>query len=769
MKLHIIGLGVKRILWARLSKLLSELLRTDGIEAEFGYYHRKGLNGYKKYLEKSGKGDADIIITSFGFFDDLHVLEQLINENSAFSKGGPPRVFFLEKDISRFLTDLLKNRPSVRFNMGQFGELQIQDPGFFLMPGEEQLLLEIDPLPEIISSSTDERILTGETNTVFYPLGAVTEVIWQEQHYTAADFVDKQFQRFSTKRSRKNARLIVKENEKVYISSGLPLTELNAITFNYMQIEHVLSFDQLKGRTSDFDLFLIKFRELAKSRYCRVFGEQKREDVSVIKSSTPITVCSDYPVVNDIFSHVLIADGYQGVLTTEQTIDQSNRLLLSLTDSYDEPEVSSLSRSLMLEKEIFNIAGFPKVTRKMSASPPDINSVDGIDAIRTERAQLIKKLKKLEDQIKNLSGSKILADQEKYMNMLAGRKLEILTVLLEMAAIWDENDEKQKRTYEENVLILHDDSIQASTINNQLEGDGKRLFVDVMKKFSTLKAFVTLNTDILEPFLHEGFIFCYAASKSISVRKLKQFQNELSDKKYPEIAKGIENLKAERARLQKRLMELAYLEAFQMLKTSYQDQADRVFLSAKNAQQYLQNRRFSQDAIRSICLFSSDADQCLQVRNALAQSFKGLKKSHFDTVLLPLNLSTKLSTDESAGLEELSSNETTKDALVQEAVIQNNVRALHVYLKKAIKEFSVVSTDLLVLVHDLDIITMLVRDLRQAGKKFSKVPILAVFSGSLKTEKMVELADNGVILAYNDRLFNTRCDDLLDQLRALFS
>ncbi len=53
-RLNIIGLGVKRIFWERLSRLLQSFLSPDGIEIAFGYYNRKGLAGYKKYLEKLG-------------------------------------------------------------------------------------------------------------------------------------------------------------------------------------------------------------------------------------------------------------------------------------------------------------------------------------------------------------------------------------------------------------------------------------------------------------------------------------------------------------------------------------------------------------------------------------------------------------------------------------------------------------------------------------------------------------------------------------------
>ncbi|NQU66216.1 MAG: hypothetical protein HQ517_18300, partial [SAR324 cluster bacterium] len=492
------------------------------------------------------------------------------------------------------------------------------------------------------------------------------------------------------------------------------------------------------------------------------------EDCSSIKSLTPITVCSDFPVVNDIFSQILIADGYQKVLTSEQIFEQTERLLLNLNDFSEDTGTGLFCKNLTLKKEIFDIPGFPKVTRTHSSGPPDLEEGKEIEDVQMEKSQLLKRLKKLGDQLRNLSGSKILADQEKYMNMLASRKLEIVTVLIEMASIWNEEDETQKRTYEENVLIFHDDQLQGSLINKRLEGDGKRLFVDVTAKLSNLKTFVTLNTDILEPFLHEGFIYCYAASKSISVRKLHQFQNELSEKKYPELVKGIENLKVEKSKLQTRLINLAYAEVWFMLKNSYQAQADLVFNSARNAYQALKQRRFSQDRIRSLCIFSSDAKRCRGVQKVLGRIFSNLEASQFERVFLPLNLSDQVTDEQMSGLQELASNENLKESLIQESLIQNNIKRLTSYFERAVKELNLISTDLLVLVQELDLITLLVSMLRQSNQSHVKTPILAVFSGSLNVEKMMELEKQEVILIYNDPLFSERDDDLTDQFSAFF-
>ncbi len=768
-KLNIIGLGVKRIFWDRLCRLLQSFLSPDGIEMAFGYYNRKGLVGYKKYLEKLGQGEPDIIVTSVDYFENLDSLEQLIKENSAFAKGGLPRVIFLERDLNRFLSQLLKNQPSVRFNFKQYGELEIHHPEACGFSEKEQLFIEVNPAPELKLSAQRGPILSSEEGVYFYCLESIEKVSWQNKSYSIDDFLKEQLTHISTGRNPKHVKGILKAGDKVYITSGFRLNELNSITFNYLHIEHLISYSQIKKRSENFDVFLMKFRELVKSRCCQIFGERMREDASAIKSFTPITVSSDFPVVSDIFQQILVADGYQQVITTEQIVDQSEQLQLNLSDSSDSHNSSVFSRDLPLETKIFDIPGFPKVTRKISSQPPDLEETISTEDFRQDKTQLLKKLKKLGDQLKNLSGSKILADQEKYMNMLASRKLEIMTVLLEMATIWDEKDEKQKRTYEESVLIFHDDELQASTINNKLEGDGKRLFVDVTKKFSNLKTFVTLNTDILEPFLHEGFIFCYAASKPTSVKRLLQFQDELSEKKYPDLVKGIENLKVEKSKLQNKLIKLAYAEAWFILKESYQEQADLVFNAAMNAYQATKQRRFSQDIIRSLCIFSSDTKHCHQVKNALAHSFLHLNKSRFDQVLLPLNLSTTVSDDEISGIKELSKNENIEEALIQEALTQHNIKNLSSYFKRALKELSFITTDLLVIVQNLDLITILVRGLRQSNKNALHTPILAVFSGPLNIEKMVELEKQGVILVYHDPLFSEKEDNLAHQLRTVFS
>ncbi|MFH2131866.1 MAG: hypothetical protein ABIK68_15945, partial [bacterium] len=506
-KLNVIGIGIKRILWARLSRLLQSLLNSDGIELVFGEYNRRGLDGYKNFLEKRGQGEPDIIITTLDYFQDLAPLEKLISENSTLDKGGPPRVIFLEKDLNRFLASIVKNQPAVRFHFKRFGELEIHDANVFSRSEDEQIFLEIDPLPDLRLSIAADAPLNGNQSVSLYPIQTIEEVTWQQRSFAIDAFIKEQLDHFSVTLNRKNARIILKTGAKAYISSGLQLSELNAVTFNYLHIDHLISYHQIKKRSPNFVVFLTKFREIVKSRCCRILNEQIRENTAAIKSLTPVTVCSDFPVINDIVFQILTRDGYQQVVTTEQTVNQADRLLLSLTDSCEETAAGPLSQNLKLDAKIFDIPGFPRVTLKLSSQLTRVIEDIAIEEIQVERAQLIKKLKKLADQVKNLSGSKILADQEKYMNMLASRKLEIVTVLLEMATIWDEKDDKPKRTYEENVLIFHDDQLQGAAINNQLEGDGKRLFVDVNRKFANLKSFVTLNTDILEPFLHEGFIF----------------------------------------------------------------------------------------------------------------------------------------------------------------------------------------------------------------------------------------------------------------------
>ena len=657
----------------------------------------------------------------------------------------------------------------MRFNFKQYGELEIHHVEACDFSEREQLLIEVKPTPELKLSKQSDPIVSSENGVSFFSLESIQKVSWQKKIYSTDDFIKEQVERSSNRRKIKYIKGILKAGDKMFITSGLRLNELNSITFNYLHIEHLISYRQIKKRSENFDIFLMKFRELAMSRCCQLFGERMRGDTTAIKSFTPITVSSDFPVVSDIFYQILMADGYQQVFTTEQVIEHSDHLQLNLTDSSESHNSSVFSRDLLLETNIFDIPGFPKVNRTISSQPPDVNETSSVEDFRLERAQLLKKLKKLGDQLKSLSGSKILADQEKYMNMLASRKLEIVMVLLEMAAFWDEKDEKQKRTYEENVLIFHDDEIQASTINNKLEGDGKRLFVDVTKKFSNLKTFVTLNTDILEPFLHEGFIFCYAASKPNAVKKMLQFQEELSEKKYPDLVKGMENLKIEKSKLQNQLIKLAYAEAWFILKGSYQDQADLIFNAAKNAYQAMKQRRFSQDIVRSLCVFSSDAKRCHQVQYALTRTFANLVESRFERILLPLNLSNRISDDEISGFKELSKNEDIEEALIQEALTQRNLKHLSSYLKRALKELNLITTDLLVIVQNLDLIAILVRMLRESNKNAMHTPILAVFSGAFNIEKMIELEKQGVILVYYDPFFSEKEDNLTDQFRMLFS
>ncbi|MFH2131633.1 MAG: hypothetical protein ABIK68_14745, partial [bacterium] len=98
---------------------------------------------------------------------------------------------------------------------------------------------------------------------------------------------------------------------------------------------------------------------------------------------------------------------------------------------------------------------------------------------------------------------------------------------------------------------------------------------------------------------------------------------------------------------------------------------------------------------------------------------------------------------------------------------QNNVNQLTGFFQRAIKQLNLFSSDLLILVHELELITLLVRMLRQSNESYTQTPILAVFSGKLNKDKMTELLNQGVSLVYHDPLFSQREDDLTEQLRTV--
>ncbi|MCP4752362.1 MAG: hypothetical protein GY866_15825 [Proteobacteria bacterium] len=534
-----------------------------------------------------------------------------------------------------------------------------------------------------------------------------------------------------------------------------------------ISIYHVLSERELKKRTADFESFLFKMREHSKYRLCQDFNDEMSKESATVKANTPITICTDYPVINMIFYNLLKKDGYEQVTTTDQRIDQSDRFLLNISSKSGDDEL--FCKNLLLETNVFDIPAFPKVTEGIYSQPVSSNESCETSEIQAERKRIIRKTHKLNDQIKNLSSSKALADQEKYMNLVAGRKLDILMALLDIAEIWDEQNHETTNLYEENVLIFYDDNLQATLLNKKLKGEGKKLFVDVAKEIDDLKMLMTLNTDYLEPFLHEGIIVCCTSSKTILVRKFQQFQLELSQKKHPELSEGINALRSEKRKCRDRLIELAYLEAWNQLKSFYLKNSDAILQSARKAKQAFDIRKSSRNRIRNLGVFSMDSEQCYAIETALTKVFSGFDHVRFHPVFADMELVTSLSKETMDSLEELHVGKNERATAIQKELARQNAQQLSLYFNHVLKKLSVISVDLLIVEHDFELLNLLIKNLRQRKSLYRYTPILAVFSGPIHEEKMIELAHQGVKILYRDRFEKSNNEYFVESLKTVFS
>jgi hypothetical protein len=738
LELRILGLGVKNLFWFQFCRQAALRLLRYSIGVEFRLIKRKGADTVERNLAAMADFKPDIIVTSMAVFENLGMLEKLILNPAIARLGSPPAVFLIADNVSATLEQFFIPIPSVHYYLKGFGKINIPDVDFIEFNHETPYRSAvIQPAPILEQEGGAPLHATHDRIGVFLPLTKVVTVHWNETRYEPSAFIRQWFtEQPSTQQPIKGFLL---QPGQIQLSGGLSLSELLRIDTGRCWIHHLIGYRQVKAKSTAAEVFWLKLLEQSKRRALAGLEVHLTDNPAVIKSNLPLSIGCENLVFADIFQRILECNGYRLVTTSDRAVGSTPRLHLQLTESEIGNESTELTLPITFNKIIFDIPGLPKVKQEMIRQMTIDTEKQAIDAIRQERGQIIKKIDRIDSQIKNLSSSKILADQERYMNLLASRKLEIVNALMEMASTWNEHHDQVIRTFEEDVLIFHDGEMQASLINNSLEGDGRRLFVDVIEYCEDMRSFVTLNTDHCEPFLHEGMILISHSARSVLIQTLHQFQQELANKKYPEINKGIDRLQHEKRHNLQRMIQLAAQEVWQMLLQTYQENAAKLFQTARQAKPTIDAQRMTIVQAETICLLAPAREAVNRLRSALQPWLSAARRPEIHAVCEPLP----------SALAE-------PDAEPDEKVM---IHALSDYLDRILLQLSLIATDLLIIEHDLPLLGLLAKILRQPTSRYRLTPIVAVFTDHLQTAVIEDLIIAGVKPVYR---FNGDTDDGLD-------
>lgn len=765
-KIKILSLGIPRLFWTKFSHLIKTEIRQVSIVLEFIYVGKKFTRFKEICAETIQLNTPDIIFTSLALFKNLGELECIITESSQTVQNFRPEIYLIENKLEKTLKSALNDDAQIQFNFANYGNLLIQDTEIIApFSSDFDTVFEIDPAPMLNADSNTYRYLNKEKTAWIVSPDDISNMIWHGRTYALDDFMET-FPHLTTHNKRTNGQpVFLVSQKKVYLSYGLQLRDLIEIKTDSISIQHILSFIQIKKGSPNFNAFLFKLNEQIKYQLSEKLFRANQENCTCIKASIPVTICTDYPIISKIFWHILRNDGYNQVLTADQTLDQSERFLVNI--SKEPADDSIFNKNIIIEESIFDIPGFPQVTLDVVLRPPAADDSSDCEEMKSRRKQLLLQVKKLSDQIKNLSSSKILADQEKYTNSLAGRKLEIVTVLLDTADIWSENSDDLIKTYEENVLVFYDDQIQASIINKLIHGDGRRIFWDISDNMGNLKSFVRLNTDLFEPFLHDGIILCCASTKNILLRKIQQFQHDLSQKKYPDVSDAIIKLKSEKQSFQKQLIKLAYQECWFELNKFYQENAEQIYQAACEAKQHLTEINMSHEKISNICIASISSQSCETIESAIRNAYEDLNSVNYHHIHAKLELASSIPEETLALLKRGDTSDEDKKIAERQILAQINAKKISKFLNEVSNRVNEISFEMVVIEHDIDLVYLLIEELLNANPRFKSIPVVALFSGSVNPERMTELSCKGVKLIYRNQVRIKDLDYLVHSLTTI--
>ena len=763
-----LGVGINRRQWWKFARLLKKSIGFNFFDVDLNYISKKKLEGPGIDAESVLQPVPDAVFTSLSAFEDVSKFESFLKTYSASSSGLPTCVILIENQLSDFLGMYLSVHPLVEFNFIDYNRLTLADPIYFAKPDcNLQFPVLIEPAPLLTLTMGSDIFIDKEEKISFYLLEEVESINWENVNYEVEDFLTLQADLMSASEWIEAVTGFLQIGGSTYFSNGFCIRDLINIESPGKPIDHILSQDEINQKTQGYSSFAFKFSELMNYRSTVELSKVISDDSSNIKANIPLTVCSEHPVVNRIFYFLLKNDGYRQVTTIEEQVDQDNRFLINPTTK---PEKDNhLFFNISLEPKIFAILGFSKIDQDIYANRGPVKEWKDRTEILEERNRMAKQMQKLDDQVRSLSSSKIMADQEKYINLLASRKQEIITALLEISYIWDESTEDPLISGNEDLLIFYDDQLQATTLNNLLPGRGKKLYVDVLNQTYDLKALITLNTDILEPFLHKGIVICCSSSKTILTGKLKQFKNELANYKGPDLSDAINKLNSEKNRCQKRLLGLAYEEAYYELKIFYGKLSDRIFDAAKIAYDEISKNIFQPERLHRICICSMNKERCEIIETALKKCLPKTEDAQIQLVMAHPGLNTTLNDVETIPDDPSSYNQSEGQPTISEEIISQNVEKMKIYFDTLISQFSNLSSDLLIIEQDLKLLKLFIPILRQEENSFRNTPIVALFSGDINKADMEFLSHIGVKLVYRDQFKAMNFESLVEPLGRVLS
>ncbi len=742
-KLNVLGLGVDRFFWKKFTDQLQEVISEDQIEFCFDLVKFKWSKFKEIGLDYMNRFKPDFIFTSSGLFKNQQDFDSFFQSYQPSELVDYPNLVLIERKPHQFFKQYLNVHGYSEFTFRQYPGFRVGKSDWFSDGRLTTPLVEIKPLPEI-PVDNNELFSDRDGQLGFVLLSDMKSVTWQSRNYKTKEFCSELAQHLQDQNDIKKYKGVLFYNNKAFLSPGFYLRDLVRIETDYMPIDHVIGYREARIMGLDYQVLIQKVVELAKFRSSLHFNESYYGEQGTIKSIIPITVAATSPVICSIYGQILIFEGYQKTVTADLAVDSADRFLINLIGK-DESQ-KPFSHPINLSEEVIQFEGTESLGEEAPLTELEYEDLKDSIKIKKQKTRIEKQLAKLSDQHKVLTSSKIQADKNRYMDMISRTRLELLKNLLEISEIWNEQNCDVAVGSRENVLILYDEEAQAGLIDKQLEHNNRKQFLNAFNKMDSLEALVKLNTDDIEPFLHDGVVICCMTTKALLLRRFRQFEQELAEKKYAPLGEAMERVELEISGNRKRLQRLVFLELCAVVKKNYDDTSPDLFLAAQNYFKKIEKKRYAVNSNGRICIIAEDSEHCHRIKKAVLSTFANFDSVEFHMVCPELDLGTP------ADLE-----------------VSGSALQLSLYFKSVAADLGLQDFDIFVLEGDLMLQSVLVKLLRQAGSKYANTPVVLLASGIFNYDIIKDLSQQRVKVIYQDPYRKGSSEALSRTLKTLFS
>ncbi len=754
-KLRLLGLGLDTVLWKRLYQHMTRTFRKDEINLEFQLIKYKWSKFKDKSLENLEDFNPDFIFTSSELFKGIEEMESFFQSYQPMNIVGYPGLILVEHKPERFIRQYFRAHPYSDIQFRQFPRLKITDPDLIFYDSSEIAPREIYPLPEIHFKEEKEIFLDREKLIGFSPWKDIATLYWKEKHYTPYQFCQLFDQTYENDSSTKHSKGILFDCGRMYISPGFFLRDIANLETLSLPIVHIISYQQVKKHYLDLDSLCFKLLETAKHRCSLKFNENYLQDEVAIKSHVPVTISSDSALTCTVINQLMQADGYARTVTADQADDSANRFLVSL--NIEPVENTPFTFSIILDKLPIENATSGETGVIEPLTQLELEDIADPVMLQKRSNQVTKRLQKLKDQMKVLASSKAESDKNRYIDMLSRNKMEFINNLLEISETWEEQNCDVAVARQESVLVLYDDEKQALAIEEQLQRNERKTFLNAAQQFFNFESLVDLNIGPLEPFLHDGVVICCMTTKAILLRKFQQFEKELAQRNYPPLDKAISNLESEISKCEERAGRMKILNYSSYLRELYLENKEALFSAVKNYFKEVEKTRYLIKNQGAVYIIGDEEDNCDKIASAVKMAYGDSENIVVRKVPTELNLF----------YGDLADQTETDEESFRSDLIDMNVNELSRFYRDIALSIGLRDVEIFFLAGDPQLNQLLIEFLRQKGSKYINTPIVLLASGVFNYQLMNGLSREGVKVLYQDQLLRDNPEALAKTFKTI--